>query len=54
MSKIHNKFIIYIFVTIFISSCSTPKAMDVVQANDQMMSCNELRLGIEKLVLMRM
>ena len=48
MSKIHNKFIIYIFVTIFISSCSTPKAMDVVQANDQMMSCNELRLGIEK------
>ena len=32
----------------FASSCSTPKAMDVVQANDQMMSCNELKLGIEK------
>ena len=48
MSKKHNKFIIYIFLMMFASSCSTPKAMDVVQANDQMMSCNELKLGIEK------
>ena len=32
----------------FITSCATPKAMDVVQADDEIMSCNELKLAYEK------
>ena len=33
---------------LIIASCSTPKAMDIVQANDSKMTCNELMLAIEK------
>ena len=42
-----KKSIIYIISFIFIASCATPKAIDVVQLDDEKMSCNELRLGIE-------
>ena len=35
-------------IAVFISSCATPKALDVIQANDEIMSCNELRLAYEK------
>ena len=31
----------------FITSCATPKPIDIIQVNDQAMTCNELRLGIE-------
>jgi hypothetical protein len=42
-----KKSIIYIISFIFIASCATPKAIDVVQLDDEKMSCNELRLAIE-------
>ena len=42
------KLITYIFVGIFVASCATPKAIDIQQANDDIMSCNELRLAFEK------
>ena len=32
---------------IFITSCSTPKAIDVMQFGDDQMSCNELKLAYE-------
>tara|TARA_X000000368_G_C22763694_1_gene593958 strand:- start:73 stop:531 length:459 start_codon:yes stop_codon:yes gene_type:complete len=38
----------YLIIGIFISSCSTPKAVDIIQANDIVMSCNELRLAFKK------
>ncbi len=41
-----NKLVI-IFVLIFITSCSTPKAIDVMQFGDDQMSCNELKLAYE-------
>ena len=31
----------------FLASCATPKAIDIVQANDEIMSCNQLQLAIE-------
>ena len=37
-----------VLMILLISSCATPKAMDIMQANDDMMSCNELRLAFEK------
>ena len=43
-----QKVIAYMLITIFLSSCATPKALDVIQANDEIMSCNELRLAYEK------
>ena len=43
-----HKIFIYVFIAIFISSCATPKALDVIQADDEIMSCNELRLAYEK------
>ena len=42
------KLITYIFMGIFVASCATPKAIDIQQANDDIMSCNELRLAFEK------
>ena len=36
-----------IFVLILITSCSTPKAIDVMQFGDDQMSCNELKLAYE-------
>ena len=42
------KLLVYSFLVIFITSCATPKAMDIHQANDDMMSCNELKLAFEK------
>jgi hypothetical protein len=42
-----KKSIICVISFIFIASCATPKAIDVVQLDDEKMSCNELRLGIE-------
>ena len=43
-----HKLLVYSFLVIFISACATPKAMDIQQANDDMMSCNELKLAFEK------
>ena len=43
-----NKLAIYMFLGIFITSCATPKAIDIQQANDEIMSCNELKLAFEK------
>ena len=42
------KVFIYMVIAVFTSSCATPKALDVIQANDEIMSCNELRLAYEK------
>ena len=42
------KLTIYVFLGIFITSCATPKAIDIQQANDEIMSCNELKLAFEK------
>ncbi|MAR78094.1 MAG: hypothetical protein CMD43_04025 [Gammaproteobacteria bacterium] len=43
-----KKLIAGILSILIIASCSTPKAMDIVQANDSKMTCNELMLAIEK------
>ena len=43
-----KKFVSYLATGIFISSCATPKAIDIMQANDEVMTCNELRLAFEK------
>ena len=42
-----KKSIIYIISFIFIASCATPKAIDIVRLDDDKLSCNELRLAIE-------
>ena len=42
-----RKSLISLITIIFIASCATPKAIDVIQVNDQTMSCDELRLAIE-------
>ena len=36
-----------LFAIIFITSCSTPKAIDVMQFGDEQMSCDELKLAYE-------
>ena len=41
-----DKFSIF-FAIIFLTSCSTPKAIDVMQFGDEEMSCNELKLAYE-------
>ena len=38
----------YLVIGVFISSCATPKAVDIMQANDEVMTCNELKLAFEK------
>ena len=43
-----KKLLAGILSILIIASCSTPKAMDIVQANDSKMTCNELMLAIEK------
>ncbi len=42
-----SKLPIIILITFFITSCATPKAIDVVQLGDEEMSCNELKLAYE-------
>ena len=42
------KHLTYVFLLLFVTSCATSKPMDIVQANDNLMSCNELKLAIEK------
>ena len=42
-----RKSLISLVIIIFIASCATPKPIDVIQVNDQTMSCNELRLAVE-------
>ena len=42
-----RKSLISFISIIFITSCATPKQMDIIQVNDQAMTCNELRLGVE-------
>ena len=42
-----RKSLISFISIIFITSCATPKPMDIIQVNDQAMTCNELRLGVE-------
>ena len=36
-----------LFSLIFLASCSTPKAIDIMQFGDEQMSCNELKLAYE-------
>ncbi len=36
-----------LFTIIFMASCSTPKAIDVMQFGDEQMSCDELKLAYE-------
>ena len=36
-----------LLTTLFVASCATPKAIDVVQIGDNEMSCNELKLAYE-------
>ena len=43
-----KKLVSYLIIGIFISSCATPKAVDIMQANDEVMTCNELKLAFEK------
>ena len=43
-----KKPITYSLILMFIASCATPKAMDVRQANDYVMSCDELMLAFEQ------
>ena len=42
-----RKSLISLVIIIFIASCATPKPIDVIQVNDQTMTCNELRLAVE-------
>lgn len=43
-----KKIVSYLIIGIFITSCVTPKAVDIMQANDEVMTCNELRFAFEK------
>lgn len=42
----YRKILILLMTMMFLVSCATPKAIDIVQANDETMSCNELKLAI--------
>jgi len=42
-----KKSITYMIFFIFIASCATPKAIDVVRLDDEKMSCDELRLAFQ-------
>ena len=42
-----RKCLTIIFSSIFLASCSTPKAIDIMQFGDEQMSCNELKLAYE-------
>tara|TARA_B100000003_G_scaffold117665_1_gene105461 strand:+ start:3505 stop:3963 length:459 start_codon:yes stop_codon:yes gene_type:complete len=41
------KFLAFLFTALFVTSCATPKAIDIVQIGDNEMSCNELKLAYE-------
>ena len=43
----YNKSVIYGLILIFSASCATPKAMDIRQAGDEVMTCKELLLAYE-------
>ena len=43
----YRKILILLMTMMFLVSCATPKAIDIVQANDETMSCNELKLAIQ-------
>ncbi len=43
----YRKLFISMIAAVFFVSCATPKAVDIIQANDTTMSCNELLLAIE-------
>ena len=43
----HKKSITYLLILIFISSCATPKAIDIRRPGDEIMSCKELNLAYE-------
>jgi hypothetical protein len=45
--EVMKKTLTYIVIMIFCASCATPKAMDIRRADDDAMSCNELKLAIE-------
>jgi len=42
-----RKSLVSLITIIFMASCATPKPIDVIQINDQTMTCNELRLAVE-------
>ncbi len=42
-----HKNLTIIFSLIFLTACSTPKAIDIMQFGDEQMSCNELKLAYE-------
>ena len=42
-----TKFLALLFTALFVTSCATPKAIDIVQIGDNEMSCNELKLAYE-------
>jgi hypothetical protein len=42
-----KKTLTYIAIMIFCVSCATPKAMDIRRADDDVMTCNELKLALE-------
>ena len=43
----YKKSLISVVAMVFFVSCATPKAIDIIQANDDTMSCNELLLALE-------
>jgi len=43
----YKKSITYLLILIFISSCATPKAIDIRRPGDEIMSCKELNLAYE-------
>ncbi len=38
----------FTLICIFLTSCATPKALDIIQADDEVMTCNELKLAYEQ------
>jgi hypothetical protein len=43
-----KKTLTYMVIMIFCVSCATPKAMDIRRADDDAMTCNELKLALEQ------
>jgi hypothetical protein len=46
--EVMKKTLTYIVIMIFCASCATPKAMDIRKADDDAMTCNELKLALEQ------
>ena len=38
----------FTLICIFLTSCATPKALDIIQADDEVMTCDELKLAYEQ------